>query len=344
MNDSKLDMFLKDCVEERFFPGATYAVGTSEQVRFGAIGQLGYGDEWPDVTVETPYDLASLTKVVCTSAVARSLVERTELRLETRVSEILKDFPWESVTVEHLLTHESGLPAYLPWIDPCESKGEILERIMEQRLVSEPGTDCLYSCLGFVVLQGVLERFSGTSLDTLFKSIVQNRFQWIDTTFRGTSSDDSGFPPTTLEVVLDGSTKFPKLETRQGRVHDPISFALGGVSGNAGLFGTAKDLAQFCQSELIDPNEWQQRFAGRERGLGWDVKGPGPSSAGELASSASFGHTGFTGTSLWIDPEVGVFGVLLTNAVYPEGQSRNAREFRGTFMDLALRHSRTSRI
>lgn len=286
-------------------------------MRTGALGYFSFDDFTP-VQVETIYDLASLTKVVATTEVVRHLCRSGAIRPEDAVKDLLPDFAHEEVTLDHLLRHTSGLPAYV------DASGFVTtrERVLTQPLSTPVGEECVYSCVGFVVLQMVLEEITGQTLDRLFDDHVAPTYGFEDTRFRPTHSK---VPPTTSRPH------------GQGVVHDPLAAVQGGVSGNAGLFGNATDLGRFAQALLSegDIEEWNRRRLGEQRGRGWDFKSPTGSSCGSLMSPGSFGHTGFTGTSIWIDHEADFFAVLLTNAIYPSGERVDLQRIRAEFADLA---------
>jgi len=314
---SKVREFLESAVENRTFPGASYAFGTATTVESGAVGKFGYEGDWPIVTVDTPYDLASLTKVIATTSVARKLCQDSIVLLETTVADVIPDFRDKRVTVDNLLRHESGLPSYIDLTTEILSSDEV-----RSRLIQFSGDRPQYSCVGFIVLQLVLEKCTGRSLDQLFRETVSEPMHWEATAFRSANELDKAFPPTsTIEPWRKPLLKPLDSDWLQGVVHDPLAFLMGGVSGNAGLFGTIKEIAGFCQTILQDDPQcvWWTKRPGHERGLGWDFKSPTGSSAGTSFSDSTFGHTGFTGTSMWIDPVAGIFALLFSNAIYQSG-------------------------
>lgn len=278
----------------------------------GAVGKTGFGHEWPLVTTDTLYDLASLTKVFVTTEIARKL----QIPLDLAVKDVLPAFMSPDVTVEHLLRHESGLPAY------CECEVPVLEHVLTLPLESEPGSRSLYSCLGFIVFRHVLENWSGDSFENLFQGFVSHPHKWTMSGFCPNSAGDCA-PTEPCEAP--------------GIVHDPLARAQGGASGNAGLFGSVEDLARLCSALIADQEvkQWGGRATDHDRGLGWDLKSFDESSCGSTWSSNSFGHTGFTGTSVWFEPERNFFALLLTNNICYQ-RVKNLRLVRLTFADLAL--------
>lgn len=306
------EQFLQQLVDEGSLPGAAFAYGQPGSVVVGAVGRTGFGHGWPLVTPDTLYDVASLTKVFVTTEIARKL----QIPLELAVKDVLPAFISPDVTVEHLLRHESGLPAY------CECEGQVLEYVLTLPLESEPGSKAIYSCLGFIVLRHVLENWSGESFENLFQRFVALPNNWTTSGFCPKSTGDCA--PTDLCEA-------------PGTVHDPLARAQGGMSGNAGLFGTVAELSRLCSALIADPEvkQWSRRVANHDRGLGWDLKSPDESSCGSKWSSNSFGHTGFTGTSVWFEPETDFFALLLTNNIcYLRIES--LRIVRLTFADIAL--------
>ncbi len=301
------------------FPGAAVIVG-----RHGAIvwergyGTLGGGSGTAVDPERTRYDLASLTKVVATSAAAMLLVDQGRLALDDPVARWLPEFrdgPSGSrsrVTVRHLLTHRSGLPAgrELPRGDPAEAR----RRVLRTPLEVAPGARYAYSDLGPIVLGFVVERVTGEPLDRFVRRAVYAPLGMRSTTFRPARADAVHLAPT--------ERRLPR-----GEVHDRSSHALGDVAGHAGLFATAADLAVFAQFmlgrgrlgdvRLVSDSTvalFTRRGAEDRRALGWETCAGG-GSCGRLLGPTAFGHTGFTGTSLWVDPERDLFVIVLTNWV-----------------------------
>ena len=341
--------FCEQGISRRLFPGAALAIGNTETQCIHCVGSTTYSPETQrPITENTLFDLASLTKVIATASVARVFVESGRLSLDEPISER------PELSVRHLLLHNSGLPPYRNFHLESPISPNIRDQILATPLEAAPGERVAYSCLGFVILQHVLERICGETLDDLFASLVARPLGIRTIRFVPTGSpqnDSLSIAPTTaIEEWRIGS--FPGCPVRDrhlcGAVHDPIAFLQGGVSGNAGLFGDILGVAKFAQSWLRSlslPNpslsrsekeglwDWICPQAG-SRALGWDTWSPG-CSAGSRFSHRSFGHTGYTGTSIWIDPENDVFAVLLTNRVHPDDSS-SLVEFRPKFHDLAF--------
>jgi len=306
------------------YPGASVVIG-----RKGfAVHQKGYGRlGWTSTSAavipdESIYDLASLTKVVATTTAAMILVDEGKLDLDAPVQRYLPEFTGEMkelVTVEHLLTHRSGLaPGRQLW-KTARTPAEARQQVLESKLQQRPGALFNYSDLGPDVLGWVVERISGQRLDVFTHERI----------FAPLGMDDTGFRPSTALKSRIAPTEVtpPRGYPAHGEVADESAFTLGGIAGHAGLFGTATDLAVFAEMMLnggeyngvrIVKEETIKRFTTEvadHRALGWEVAA-GERGAGEYLSHAAYGHVGYTGTSLWIDPERDMFVVLLTNRVH----------------------------
>jgi serine-type D-Ala-D-Ala carboxypeptidase len=296
------------------FPGAAVIVARKGSI----VWEHGYGTlDWRSgVAVDaerTMYDLASLTKVVATTAAAMVLVDRGKLRLDERVTHYLPTFSGgakDQVTIRDLLMHRSGLPAGREISRRAGSKAA-RKAVVATSLVRAPGSDYEYSDIGLDVMGFVIERITHEPLDQFVRRAVYTPLGMRSTMFRPASSLRARIAPTESGVA-------------RGEVHDGTARALGGVAGNAGLFSTAGDLAAFAQIMLDGGAAGSTRlFADsivREftkpgpgwRGLGWQTC-PGDGSCGQYLSTRAFGHTGFTGTSMWIDPERDLVVIVLTN-------------------------------
>jgi CubicO group peptidase (beta-lactamase class C family) len=311
------------------------------------------------VRPDTIYDLASLTKVVVTTTAAMVLTDEGRLDPDRPVVSFLPGFQGgakDKVTVAQLLTHSSGLPWWAPLYREVKGKRDYLQRILAMDLAYEPGTKSVYSDLGVILLGEVLERVAGEPLEAFARRRVLDPLGMKDTLYR---------PGPALLARIAPTERDPwRGRLLRGEVHDENAFAMGGVAPQAGLFGTAADLARFAQMLLnggvfehhrIMSRETLERFTrraqipGSTRALGWDTPAdetgtrsstpgaPGYSSAGSLLSPRSFGHTGFTGTSLWVDPERRLFVVLLTNRVNPSRDNDEIRRVRAAVADAVVR-------
>ena len=347
---ARVDSLLEAAVAERAFPGAAVAVGYGDVVtKLSGTGYHTYEMETP-VTPQARFDLASLTKVVATTTAAMQLYEDGRLDLDAAVSSYLPDFAQngkQDVTIRQLLTHSAGLAPYRRFDQMgLTTRAEAIDAIMAEELQYAPGTDAQYSGLGIITLSLVIEKLTGQPLDAYAEQHIFEPLGMTRTGFRPAGQPDSSVVPT-----ADAE------RTYYGEVHDPVARFMGGTSANAGLFSTAEDLSkfaymlthggriygrQFLKEETIDL--FTTRAAGPDgstRALGWDTKSQdGYSSAGRLFGPRSFGHTGFTGTSLWIDPDQQLFALLLASRVYPSGgtetSSAKMRAVRPAFADLVV--------
>ena len=321
-----LDSILNAAIADRATPGAAVAVGRNGRV----VVSAGYGHtDWaggaPAATDSTLYDLASLTKTVATTTAAMMLEERGELDLDRPVARYLAGFnapDKAAITPRMLLTHTSGMRSYHPLYREAKGRAEYLKFINARPLAHPPGTRTEYMDWNMVLLQLVIEQVTGEPLDRWLAARVFGPLGMRDTRFTPPASLRPRIAPTEVQAFRGGLV--------WGEVHDENAWALGGVAGHAGLFSSARDLAVFARMmlgggsvggvRLLRPEtvaRWTRRQGGgSSRVLGWDTFTPG-SGAGRYFSERSFGHTGFTGTSIWMDPENGVFVVLLTNRVNP---------------------------
>ncbi len=334
-----IDAAVAEAIAKGEVPGVVLLVGRRGQVVLRkAYGARALVPAREPMTVDTVFDLASLTKVVATAPSVMALVERGAVKLSDRVVTHLPAFGGgggerEKVTVEELLLHRGGLPADDPMSLYLGTPDEIFARKYREPLVARPGETFLYSDVGFEVLGELVRRVSGEPLDVFARKALYEPLGMRDTGFRPLGQP-GGAP---LERIAP--TERLGGEIARGRVHDPRAFALGGVAGHAGLFSTADDLARYAVALLGDGGGalapatvaalTRPRFTpdGVVRALGWDVGSSFSSNRGDLFPLGSYGHTGWTGTSLWIDPFTGVFVVLLTSRTHPDG-SGNAGPLR----------------
>ncbi len=333
---ARIDSTVRQGVLDRAFPGAAVAVGRGPVVtKQETYGYYTY-DRTKAVVPSSSFDLASLTKVVATTTAAMLLMEDDQLALDTTVASYLPDFAQagkDSVTVRQLLSHSSGLPAYLGPDRRGDTPEAVLDTIMATPLEYTPGTQSTYSGLGMITLMRIVETITDQPFDTFARERIFEPLGMQSTGFRTVSDSEPSYVVPTLD-----STGY------RGSVHDPIARAMDGVSGNAGLFSTVEDLTrfatmmvndgaiygrQFLEAETIEAFTTRADVPGSTRALGWDTKSAsGYSSAGEHFGPASFGHTGYTGTSLWIDPEEDLYVLLLTNRTYPDDTDERIQQIR----------------
>jgi CubicO group peptidase (beta-lactamase class C family) len=327
----RLDSIVETALAEGAATGAALAVG-----RYGRLVHLrGYGvtQQGPagrPVDERTIFDLASLTKVVGTTTAAMLLEEQGLLDLDRRVAEYLPelDDPAKAeITVRMLLTHTGGLEAFARLFTEYRGREQYLDQINRRPLRTAPGAQTTYSDWDLVLLQLIIERQSGQPLDLFLQTRVFDLLGMRETMFNP--------PPVLRHRIAATEVDAMRGGLIWGEVHDPNAWALGGVAGHAGLFSTASDLAVFAQA-MLDHGEYAglallhpqtvarwtaPQVRGSTRALGWDTPGR-QSSGGRHTGPRAYGHTGYTGTSLWIDPERGLFVVLLTNRVHPTGQNQ----------------------
>lgn len=349
LNTEKLEKakaVLEAHVEKGTAPGGVAAVlGRDGIVARWAVGRQTYAEDSPRVDLETLYDLASLTKIIATTSVCMSLHGEGALDLDQPVCGIVPAFTGEGrerVTIRHLLAHCGGLPAHVRFFETCRSREDVLETLCETPLRYPPGEDTIYSDLGFILLGAALERLTETSLEQLVRDRVTGPLGMTETLY---------LPPSELKprIAPEEEDGFWRMRLIHGEVHDSNAAAMGGIAPHAGLFGKVDDLATFLRTmlrggELDGARHFREDtialftrragiVSGSSRALGWDTPSESGSSAGRHFSDRSFGHTGFTGTSMWADPERDVGVVLLTNRVHPSRENEGIRELRPEFHD-----------
>jgi uncharacterized protein YbbC (DUF1343 family)/CubicO group peptidase (beta-lactamase class C family) len=324
-NFRNLDSIVETAVKNHDIPGAVLVIGHHGRVIYRkAVGERSLEPTHSPMTVDTIFDLASLTKVVCTTTAAMQLVDTGKLRLNDPVSRYIPEFAQNGkgdIAVRDLMTHYSGLPPDLDLTTPWLGREVGYSMAFAATPVVPPETRFIYSDINFITLGSIVERLSGVPLDSYCAQNVFVPLGMAHTRFRPPAEWLSQIAPTEYDEhgqMLDGV------------VHDPTARRMGGVAGHAGLFSTADDLAKFAQALLdgggsvLSPLAVQKMTAPEQppnattlRGLGWDIDSPLASNRGEYLAVGSFGHTGFTGTSLWVDPTTGTYIILLTNAVHP---------------------------
>jgi CubicO group peptidase (beta-lactamase class C family) len=328
------------------FPGGVVAVGYHDSVvLLAAVGHYGADDPRP-VTPETIYDLASLTKVIALTTACILLVDQGKLDLDAPVQHYLPEFRGQmkdQVTIRHLLTHSAGLAADLPLWDSTRTRSAALAMVDTAPLLSPPGTRFVYSDLSAIVLMQAVERITGRPFDEFLADDVFTPLGMMATRFVPPQAWRNHIAPTELDTYF-------RHRLLIGEVHDESAARLGGVSGNAGLFSSAPDLAKFA-TWLLDARAGRpgplradsgvvHRFTtkqdippGSSRALGWDTPSE-TSSAGTKMGPNAFGHTGFTGTSIWFDPDRDLFIILLTNRVNPTRANTKIFQVRRRVADL----------
>jgi beta-N-acetylhexosaminidase len=334
-------------VKDRAFPGGVLAVGHKNDLWIHAFGRQTYEAGSPKTKPDTIYDVASLTKPVVTTTLVAMEVEAGRLDLDAGIGVYLPE--WNSgpqpdwrhqVTLRHLLTHTSGLPGHVTYYQKLKSKREIIDCAISEKLVYEPGAKVDYSDPGFMLLGEIIERITGHEIDSLARERI----------FKPMGMSTSIYNPSRAlqqRVAPTGKDSPIRKRSLQGEAHDDNTWVMGGIASHAGLFSTAGDLAVFCQMMLnggiyahrrllrratVTEFTTPQPLSRNTRALGWVVPTE-PSASGRYFSARSFGHAGFTGTSIWCDPEKNLFVALLTNRVHPVRTNEKIQHVRPALHD-----------
>lgn len=323
----KVIRFLQNEIDNNHIPGAVISVShKGRRVLKEAIGYRAVHPEKSGIDQETIFDLASLTKVVATLPAMLKLIDEGLIRLDDSVARYLPEFKQnnkENVLIRHLLTHSSGLPAHRPYYQSASGPEEYMQKIFKETLTYKPGTKVVYSDLGYMLLFKIVETITETSFEDFLDEVLFEPLHMKDSHFNPTKNFER-YAVTEYSEALE--------DYKCGIVHDENAEAMGGISGHAGLFSTISDLEKFAEmienegtyhgKKILSEASIQaaQRnytsFAEDFRGLGWMLKNKQFASCGDLFSDNSFGHTGFTGTSIWFDPNIQLHVILLTNRVH----------------------------
>jgi uncharacterized protein YbbC (DUF1343 family)/CubicO group peptidase (beta-lactamase class C family) len=322
-----VDGIVAEAIRDGQIPGAVVLIGHNGEVIYRkAIGERAIEPRPEAMTVDTIFDMASSTKVIATTTAVMQLVEKGQVRVNEPVAKYVPEFGEngkEEITVRELLTHYSGLPEDLDLSQPWEGRETALRMAYAQKPISAPGSRFLYSDVNFIVLGELVQRVSGMPLNEYCQKNIFAPLEMMHTRFL----PPAAWLPKIAPTQFDEHGKMLR-----GVVHDPTARRMGGVAGHAGVFSTADDVAKFAQALLNDggvlsplmvekmTTPQQPPTAPVLRGFGWDIDSPFSSNRGDLLPVGSFGHTGFTGTSLWIDPTTQTFIIVLTNAVHPRGK------------------------
>jgi uncharacterized protein YbbC (DUF1343 family)/CubicO group peptidase (beta-lactamase class C family) len=323
-----VDAIIEQAIADGNIPGAVLLVGHNGKIVYRkAYGSRALEPKREPMTLDTVFDLASLTKVIATTTAVMQLVELGKVRLNDPVAKYLPDFAQNSkddVTVRQLLTHYSGFEPDLDLKTPWEGKETAYHMAFAETLQNPPGSAFVYSDINFITLGALVEKVSGEPLDEYTTRHIFTPLKMLHTRF---------VPPASW-IAKVAPTQYDENEHMlRGVVHDPTARRMGGVAGHAGLFSTADDLSKFAQALLnggagiLSPLAVEKMTTPETppaapllRGFGWDIDSPFSSNRGDLLPVGSFGHTGFTGTSMWIDPTTQTYIILLTNAVHPRGK------------------------
>ena len=354
---------IEEAIAHRVFPGASLTVTHAGRLAalksFGSFVFDGDLEPNPPVQTNTMFDLASLTKPIATTTMAMILYERGLLELDAPVAgivpEILEtassDPRRRDITFRILLAHSSGLPAYERLFLTFKSPAALLRAAFTSPLTADPGTRAEYSDLGFIILGIALERIAEAQIDAFCQHEIFGPLAMARTTFNPPSELRTQIPPTADETAPSNpaATKRSAFRNRiiQGEVQDENASVLGGVAGHAGLFSTAEDVARFSHAMLGGGNSIlraetislftprQSAPAGTSRALGWDTPSA-PSQSGRLFGPRSYGHLGYTGTSLWIDPDRELSITLLTNRTWPDCSNQSIKQIRPQIHDAIV--------
>ncbi|MBI1803579.1 MAG: serine hydrolase [Ignavibacteriae bacterium] len=346
---AKVDSVINRAIRDSAFPGAQVLVARDGAIVYNkSFGHLDYSPASSAVNANTLYDLASITKVVATTSAVMRLYDEGKIRFDDLVINSLPEFNNKGkgkITIRNLLMHNGGLPAFKQLYRTAKSPQEVLDSVFQTELIYRTGDSTVYSDFDFIVLGKIVERITGVTLDKYVDSVFFKPLGMMRTKFNPDSSSWANIAPTEFDSVV-------RKQIVRGTVHDENAYVLGGVSGHAGLFSTAGDLAifmqmimnggqyggiQFIRSETITLFTTKASEKGT-RALGWDTKTMnGYSSAGSFFGPKTFGHTGFTGTSIWADPEKKLFIIFLTNRVHPTRANTKIMQVRPAVHDAVVR-------
>ncbi|MFJ5771865.1 serine hydrolase domain-containing protein [Psychrobacillus sp. NPDC093180] len=324
---SQIISFLQKEIDNRVTPGAVIRIKhKGEWIIEEALGSNSLEDDKVPMTAEHLFDVASLTKVMATLPAILQLFQTGDIYLQDKVARFLPNFAQNdkgNITLQQLLTHSSGLIAHRPYFEKQLTYDEVLADIYKENLVYTPETKVVYSDLGYILLGAIIEKVTDQPLQDYVKNNIYKPLQMSHTTYLPSVERHQYAPTEYLPHLQD---------FKYGIVHDDNTEFMGGISGHAGLFSTIGDIAKFCDmlecngekdgKQFLHPL-WIQKsrenftsFSSEARGIGWQLKGNGTSPIGDLMSTQTYGHTGFTGTSFYIDPKSELIIILLTNRVY----------------------------
>lgn len=326
-NLAVLDSIVLDAIHDHQIPGAVLLVGHNGQVVYRkAFGSRALEPRREPMTADTIFDIASLTKVVATTTAVMQLVQKGEVRVNDPVAKYVPEFAEngkDDITVRNLLTHFSGLREDFDLDPPWQGRDAGFRLAFAEKPVYPPGSRFLYSDTNFITLGALVERVTGITLDQYCARKIFAPLQMSHTRF---------LPPAAWRPKIAPTEYDEQGKMMRGVVHDPRARRMGGVAGHAGVFSTADDLSKFARAllngspilagDMVEKMTTPQQPPTAQvlRGFGWDIDSPFSSNRGDLLPVGSFGHTGFTGTSLWIDPTTHTYIILLTNAVHPRGK------------------------
>jgi CubicO group peptidase (beta-lactamase class C family) len=335
MNLAHVEATVREGVADGVFPGACFAFGRGHELRVGAVGSFTYATESRPVTLDVRWDLASLTKVLATTTAAMRLEADGLLTLDSPVRSILPGIVDPEITIRQLLTHTSGLIPFRLYHNTLSTLDQLKAAVLAEPPKTPPGTATANSDLNMLLLQWCIEAISGQPLDGFCQANIWNRLELEETGFKPTVAEQCAptepVEPWRLALRRARGGESEGAVYTQGEVHDPTAMLAGGVAGHAGLFSSVGDVALFAiavlENRLVPAETWE-RWTRRQseastRALGWDTV-----LSGTPFGPRTFGHTGFTGTSIWIDPDSRFWAVLLSNLVHPTAANAKIIEFR----------------
>lgn len=339
-----LKKYIEECAEGGSFPGSSFGIVTKEDSIYDAVGYSQLIPEKENSSINTIYDLASLSKVVSTTTIILMLLEQGKITLQTKVSNVLDRFKHKNITVLNLLTHTSGLPSDIQnYKKFCKTKEDLINSAYSAELEYETGKKVMYSDIGYILLGLIAENTAG-KLDEFFMNNVAKPLNMENTFYN---------PPKDVKIKCAATELEEARGCIKGIVHDGKAYLSEGVSGHAGLFSTVEDLGKFCRMLLnggISCSETNKRILSKnsimllrechttglneKRGLGWQLK-DSSNSMGDLASDCSIYHTGFAGTSILIDFKNQMAFILLTNRIHPTRENKDLLKLRSNINNIA---------
>lgn len=358
---TELENLVNSGITNKYFPGAQLLIGTPDKIILEKnFGRYTYDSDAQAVTNESIFDLASVTKVIATTTAIMQLYDNNRLNINDNVSLYIPEFATQEkgdIKIVNLLLHNSGLKAWIPFYKTCTTREQALNVLYNTPLDNPVGSKFVYSDLNAVLLGLIVEKITGTGLDEYCRTNIFFPMGMDNTTFL---PDDR---MKNMALPTENDTYWRK-KLLQGEVHDETAAIMGGVSGNAGLFSNAEDLYKFMKIMLsrskfynahsrglteetlastdviqLFTKKWETASYNNLRALGWDTK-PEPTSyrapCGEKFSDNSFGHTGYTGTSVWADADKNLIVIFLTNRVYPSRENNGIREIRPEIHNMAV--------
>ena len=342
----RIGTLITEQIDKGSFPGAVVLIGQGDKILYEeAFGQQVTEPFRRQMKKDTIFDAASLTKPIATAAAVMILVDRGQVKLGDHVAKYLPAFACEGkqeARIEHLLTHTSGLPAYTNakqlgdrFGSPC--RDAVIEKICTLKALSEPGEEFRYSCLGYIALSRIVEAVSGKTMDDFAKDNIFEPLRMRRTTYN---------PPQAWQVNI-AATEVVDGRPLRGTVHDPLAGLMGGVSGNAGLFSSARDLSIYCRMLLTGGKLKGKRILNRKtvammttvqshgRAYGFDVESSYSWIKGDYAPKGTFCHSGYTGTSIVCDPPSGIYIIILTNRAHPHDKG-TTKAIRKSIADIVF--------